>query len=172
MIQDIQSFIAYFGGIRRRTNTFIKAIPPDQIDWLPRQNEFTCGDIARHLAAAEKMFVNAVVNEHWEYEGHDRSLARSLDETLAYLETVHVNTMMLLSTMPDTALYDLYATLNGPPVKAWRILMAMVEHEVHHRSQLASYLMLMGIEPPQIYGINVEEITTLSTAANSSSDTS
>jgi uncharacterized damage-inducible protein DinB len=170
MIQDIQSFIVYFGGIRRRTNTFIKALPPDQMDWLPRPDEFTCGDIVRHLAATEKMYVNVIVNGSWEYEGHDRSLAQSLDEVLAYLETVHVNAMMLLSTMPDMALYDLCPTLGGPPVKAWRILMAMVEHEVHHRSQLASYLMLLGIEPPQIYGIGYEEITTLSAEAHHPTD--
>jgi uncharacterized damage-inducible protein DinB len=46
-------------------------------------------------------------------------------------------------------------------VKAWRLLMAMVEHEIHHRSQLADYLTIMGVDPPQIYGMGVEEVITL-----------
>jgi uncharacterized damage-inducible protein DinB len=39
----------------------------------------------------------------------------------------------------------------------------MVEHEVHHRSQLAAYLTQMGVEPPQIYGLTIEDIVALTT---------
>ena len=34
----------------------------------------------------------------------------------------------------------------------------MVEHEVHHRSQLDSYLAEVGVEPPQLYGYRMEEV--------------
>jgi uncharacterized damage-inducible protein DinB len=43
-------------------------------------------------------------------------------------------------------------------VSAWRFLMAMVEHEVHHRSQLDSWLALAGTEAPQLYGYRMEEV--------------
>jgi uncharacterized damage-inducible protein DinB len=36
--------------------------------------------------------------------------------------------------------------------------MAMVEHEVHHRSQLDCYLAQAGVEPPQIYGWRMEDV--------------
>jgi uncharacterized damage-inducible protein DinB len=36
--------------------------------------------------------------------------------------------------------------------------MAMTEHEIHHRSQLAMYLLLLGVKPPHIYGLGVEEL--------------
>ena len=36
--------------------------------------------------------------------------------------------------------------------------MAMVEHEIHHRSQLASYLSMVGEAPPQLYGLGVEDV--------------
>ncbi len=39
--------------------------------------------------------------------------------------------------------------------------MALVEHEVHHHSQLSAYLALMGVPPPQIYGLTIEEIVAL-----------
>ena len=66
-------------------------------------------------------------------------------------------------TLPDAELYQPRLGLAGRPLKAWRLLMAMVEHEVHHRSQLASYLMMMGVEPPQIYSLGVEEVVVQST---------
>ncbi|HEV8144460.1 MAG TPA: DinB family protein [Methylomirabilota bacterium] len=43
-------------------------------------------------------------------------------------------------------------------MSAWRFLMAMVEHEVHHRSQLDSWLALAGTEAPQLYGYRMEEV--------------
>jgi uncharacterized damage-inducible protein DinB len=39
--------------------------------------------------------------------------------------------------------------------------MAMCEHEVHHRSQLASYLTLMGTDAPDIFGLGVEDVARL-----------
>jgi len=35
------------------------------------------------------------------------------------------------------------------------------EHEVHHRSQLASYLTWMGLEAPDIFGLGVEDVERL-----------
>jgi uncharacterized damage-inducible protein DinB len=158
MIQSTSAFIHYFDGIRRRTLTFARIIPAGQLDWSPAAGEFTCADIVRHLTAAESLFVGAVVEGRWHYRGHNRSPDDTLDSLLAGLEAGHVAAMALLGTLPDTALPEARPTLDGPPVKAWRLLMAMVEHEVHHRSQLAVYLALLGVTPPHIYGLGVEDV--------------
>src|SRR5439155_26692333 len=42
--------------------------------------------------------------------------------------------------------------LEGGTVRGWRFLMAMVEHEVHHRSQLDAWLAEAGVEPAQLSG--------------------
>lgn len=162
MIQSVSAFIEYFDGVRRRTSNFIRALPADRIDWSPKEGEWTCGEIVRHLAAAEKMFIGVAVEGRWGYSGHDESLAGSLDEAVAHLEHCHSEAMAALRGLSDADLYQPRPTLNGPPAKAWRLLMAMVEHEVHHRSQLAVYLALMGVEPPQIYGLGIEDVIALS----------
>ncbi len=163
MIQSVSAFVDYFEGIRRRTMNYIKAIPADRVDWSPREGELTCGDIARHLAAGEKMFANVVAEGCWKYVGHDKKIAGSLDEILVYLHACHVESMNVLRAVDDAQLNAPRPSLKGPPVKAWRWLMAMVEHEVHHRSQLAVYLTLMGVEPPQIYGLTIEDIVAMTT---------
>jgi uncharacterized damage-inducible protein DinB len=163
MIQNVESFIRYFTGIRRRTVTFAQAIPARQIDWSPKAGEFTCGDILRHLAAIETMTVQVVVAGDWPpYPGHDRSLAGRLEEVIAYVHSNHVQAMAQLATLPDPELLQPRPAIDGRPLKAWRLLMAMIEHEVHHRSQLASYLFLMGVEPPQIFGLDVQDVIDLS----------
>lgn len=163
MIQSIDQFIAYFDGIRRRTITYIGAVPAERLDWAPRAGEFTCGDIVRHLVAAEQMFVGAVVEGRWAYPGHAPAPQDTLESLRARLDAGHAAALAALRALDEAVLHQPRPTLHGSPVKAWRLLMAMVEHEIHHRSQLAVYLSLMGIEPPQIYGLGVEDVIALVT---------
>jgi len=159
MIQDITSFITYFESIRRRTMNYIRTIPLEQFEWQPASTEFTCGDIVRHIAAAEQMYVGLVVTGRWHYPGHTRDASMAAAALLAELEGGHERAIERLRQLPDGELSQLRPALGeGPPIKVWRWLMAMVEHEVHHRSQLAIYLTLMGVTPPQIYGMGVEDV--------------
>ena len=158
MISDIPSFIGYFDGVRRRTGNYLRTLPPDRIDWAPRAGEFTCGDLIRHLAAGEQMFVGTVVNARWAYPGHAGTPGDTLAGLLTALEQGHATAMAQLRGLPDSVLREPRPTLDGPPLKAWRLLMAMVEHEIHHRSQLAMYLTLLGVTPPHIYGLGVEDV--------------
>lgn len=162
MIRTVDSFIHYFGSIRRRTLMYVRTIPTDRSNWSPKPGEFTCGEIVRHLAAAEIMFIGAVVEGKWQYRHPDDAEAR-LDTAIACLEESHTLAMSSLRHLSDAELDHMRPTLNGPPVRAWRLLMAMIEHEVHHRSQLAVYLTLMGVEPPQIYGLGIEDVIALAT---------
>jgi uncharacterized damage-inducible protein DinB len=163
MIQSVDSFIDYFENIRRRTIQYMRTIPQDRIDWSPSASEFTCAAIIRHLAAAESMFVGVVASGRWRYPGHDHDPADGLDALIGQLETSHIAAMNALRALDDGELNESRPLLKGPQLKAWRVLMAMVEHEVHHRSQLAVYLSQMGVEPPQIFGLGVEEVIALAT---------
>src|SRR3954452_2421340 len=113
MITDIPSFIGYFDGIRRRTLHFARTLPPDQLDWAPSPVEFTCGDLIRHLAAGEQMFVGAVAGGRWFYPGHAGAPGDTLDSLLAALEASHAAAMAQLRTVPDSALRAPRASLDG-----------------------------------------------------------
>jgi hypothetical protein len=78
MITSVSAFADYFEGVRHRTRHFVGSVPADRVDWTPRSGEYTCGDIVRHLAACETMFVGAVVDGAWRYPGHERPMAPSL----------------------------------------------------------------------------------------------
>jgi uncharacterized damage-inducible protein DinB len=167
MITTVAGFTEYFEGVRRRTRTFFEAIPADRIDWAPQAGEYTCGDIVRHVAATEAMFTDAAADGRWHYAGHARELAPTLEAALARLELAHVVALTRLQRLPDGALLQTRPALapGGRSVRAWRLLMAMVEHEVHHRSQLASYLTSMGLEAPDIFGLGVEDVERLTASA-------
>ncbi len=158
MIRTVQDFIDYFSSVRRRTLNYAGVIPNDRLNWSPREGEFTCADILRHIAAGEKMFVGVVTQSKWKYDGHGGD-QRSLAELLAHLDRTHREAMEALQSLPDSELDQTRPALEGnTQVRAWRWLMAMVEHEIHHRGQLAMYLMLMEITPPHLYGLGVEDL--------------
>jgi len=164
MIQSTTDFIKYFESIRRRTLNYIRVVPPERLSWAPKEGEFTCADIIRHFGLAEAMFVRVAMEGVWHYAGHEAEKEAGLDELIAGLEAVHLESMEKLGRFPDE---ELKAPRYGPkgeghPLKAWRWLMAMTEHEIHHRSQLAVYLSLMGVQPPHIFGLGVEDLIALS----------
>ena len=168
MIASMREFTEYFDGVRRRTVGFFRTIPADMIDWAPKDGEYTCGDIVRHVAASESMFTGVVADGAWRYDGHARALGVTLAETLALLDARHAAATQALAKAGDSALTQLRPALEpgGRPLRGWRVLMAMCEHEVHHRSQLASYLTLIGIEAPDIFGLGVEDVTRLTAEAS------
>ncbi|MDH3237228.1 MAG: DinB family protein, partial [Deltaproteobacteria bacterium] len=146
-----------------RTLHFIDAIPADRIDWSPSDGEFSFGDIIRHLAATEYMFIGAVVKGKWKYAGHKIEENQERDVAIALLKSTHQEAMKILGTLSDSDLNEGRPSLSGQEVKTWRLLMAMIEHEVHHRSQIAMYLTLIKIKPPHIYGLGVEDVIALAT---------
>lgn len=164
MISSVADFIKYFESVRRRTLNYVQSIPDDQIDWAPAPERFTCGDLVRHMASAELMFVGVAMTGKWEYQDHTATAkTSSLEGVLAYLTEIHAQAMVRLKTLLDS---DLERRQPGPhsdshSIQAWRWLMLMVEHEIHHRSELASYLTQMGQQPPQIFGLSFEEVREL-----------
>ena len=103
----------------------------------------------------------------WRYPGHEREVAPTLPLHSPDLDAGHAQATAQLRTLADGALHETRPALEpgARPVRAWRLLLAMAEHEVHHRSQLASYLTWMGVEPPDIFGLGVEDVERLTAHA-------
>jgi uncharacterized damage-inducible protein DinB len=157
MIDSVAEFARYFEGVRRRTWAAVDRVGPDMLDWRPRPGEMTCGEIVRHVAGAERFFVTKVVEDRFTGD-LDPGAALDHAATRTRLESVHREQMARLAGLSDDVLRAPRRDLDGGSVKAWRFLMAMVEHEIHHRSQLDCYLAEAGVEPPQIYGWRMEDV--------------
>ena len=158
MIHSIEEYLKYFRSIRRRTIGFIEPIPEEKLDWAAGKGEFTFGEIVRHLGSVQIMNWRAFLGEPWVYGGHDVSFGATKEASLAYLEKCNQEGIDLLKTQSDDTLFVKQPDTAGNPITAWRLLMATIEHDVHHRSQLASYFYLMGLKPPQLYGNYMEDL--------------
>jgi uncharacterized damage-inducible protein DinB len=157
MIASVAAFARYFDGVRRRTLAAVDRVTPATAAYRPRPAEWTCAEIVRHIAGAERFFVTKVVEDRFTTD-LDPGPATAWDVARADLDAVHRVEMARLAALPDDRLHAKVADLDGGRVSAWRFLMAMVEHEVHHRGQLDAWLALAGTEPPQLYGYRMEDV--------------
>jgi uncharacterized damage-inducible protein DinB len=149
--------VKYFEGVRRRTVAAVDRVTPALAGFRPKPDEWTCAQIVQHLAGAERFFVTKVVEDRFSTD-LELPPPEAWAATRAALDEAHRVSVARLRGVPDARLHEKMADLEGGTVSAWRFLMAMVEHEIHHRSQLDAWLALAGTEPPQIYGYRMEDV--------------
>lgn len=134
-------------------------IPPDKIEWTYRPGKFTIGDLIRHLAGIERyMYAENVQLKPSRYQGCGAELAPGVDQTIAYYKRLHQESMTIFSQLPSAQIHRKCLTPGNVEITIWKWLRAMVEHEVHHRGQLYTYLSLLDVPAPPLYGLTSEEV--------------
>ena len=169
MITDIASYLRFFDSVRRRTERDVAALPPAAAAWRPPAAEgeagWGIGQIVAHIGTTRLYFASAYRGEGWIWgEGNvdpadQRTwlpwLSESAERYAAQLENTPADWLTRRVEMIDTP---------GATLAGWRLLMMMVEHEVHHRSQIDSYAGLQGWPVPDIFGRSAESIDALQSA--------
>ena len=165
MINDPEAFLNYFRSIHRRTLRDIEALPPPAATWEPSRGEGEKGwgiaQIVHHIAESRIYFASAYTGKGWRYDWRPPSTEKQSDWVGA-LEASAVEFQKQISGTPAewmdrrVKMIDTDGTLSG-----WRIMMMLLEHEVHHRSQIDTYAGLEGWDVPQIYGRTREQIDDL-----------
>ena len=92
------------------------------------------------------------------YKGCGEDLAKGYTQVLAYYEQLHQESMDIFAQLSPEDLTQKCPTPAGIEITTWKWLRAMVEHEIHHRGQLYTYLALLDIKTPSIYGLTSEEV--------------
>lgn len=159
MICDLEEFIKYFHGQRRRTQWVIDVIPVEKTEWRPWPDEPSPAEIVRRVAAGHLMYATAVAHNYWVVDDYENT-ALSWDESLEYFHTKTEAALDLLRPLPNDVLQEKRRRPddNNIPVAAWRYLAAMLDHEIYNRSQLMAYLMLLDVRQPRMGGVSIEAV--------------
>jgi uncharacterized damage-inducible protein DinB len=156
-IHDLNVFLDYFDKIHKRTMRVVRCIPPDKVDWSFREGKFTLGDLARHIAGANRyIFAETLAGKPSRYAGCGRQLAPSHDEVLSFMEALHKESSEIISRLTD--LNGECRTPDGATIATWKWMRAMLEHEIHHRGQLYIYLAILKVPTPPIFGLTSEQV--------------
>jgi len=155
----IDWFLEYLSKVYQRTTRVARCIPPDKLEWSFREGKFTLGDLARHIAAVERyMFAETIQGQPSRYAGCGRELADGYENVMAFRDTLHSQTVEIISRLGDEGLQGKCITPDGANITVWKWLRLMAEHEIHHRGQIYIYLAMLDVPAPPIYGLTSEEL--------------
>jgi uncharacterized damage-inducible protein DinB len=168
MITDIASYLRFFDSVRRRTERDVAALPQEAAAWRPPairgEAGWSIGDIVGHIGGARLYFASAYRGEGWITAAPelDRDDARTW---LPWLRSSAARFVDLVRDTPDDWLRRKIEMIDTPgSLSGWRLLMMMLEHEVHHRSQIDTYAGLQGWPVPHIFERSAETIAGLQPA--------
>ena len=165
MITDVESFLRFFDSVRRRTERDIAALPPAAATWQPPAADgeagWSIGELVGHIGAIRLYFASAYRGEGWILTEPEIDRARQ-DTWGPWLASSAERFVALMRDTPAAWLTRRIEMIDTPgTLPGWRLLMMMLEHEVHHRSQIDTYAGLQGWHVPQIFERTFESITAL-----------
>jgi uncharacterized damage-inducible protein DinB len=164
-IRNIDSFLQYFETVHERTVRVVRLIPEQKLEWRHTPGVFSAGDLARHIAATERYtFAETVFARPSRYPGCGPDLAEGMEAIQVFMQRMHSETVDLLRELTPEDLERKGISPEGHPITAWKLLRAMVEHEVHHRGEIYVYLALLGIPRPPLYTLTEPQLRALSKA--------
>jgi len=149
MIASVEEFLRWFEGVHRRTLRDVSILPPEAESWRPAtgdgENAWGIPQLVRHTAEARVYFASAFAGDGWVWDPWPGEVVGSETWTRA-LEESMVGLRERIGSVPDERLGEKTDLIGGAEfrVSAWRILMMMAEHEVHHRAQISAYAGLNG----------------------------
>jgi len=136
-----------------KTREVIEAIPLTKGDYRPDPISKTALELAWHIVAAERRFLEGIVNGGFDFNPFHRpdSLVNSADIGRWYGEMFQsvFPRLQNMSAEQLTTTIDFRGMFQNPAVLYLPLAM---NHAIHHRGQLSVYLRPMGAKVPAIYG--------------------
>jgi uncharacterized damage-inducible protein DinB len=157
---SIEDFLRHYRGLNRRAVRDVGGLGVDAERWSPPtgdgENAWGIGQIVSHMATSRVFFAGAYAEGRWHAEEWPGPVETS-EQWVAALDGSAEQVRRLLAGTPDEWLQRPVTMLDGRPTPGWRLLMLMVEHDVHHRSQVQTYAGLYGWGVQHIFGTSAED---------------
>jgi uncharacterized damage-inducible protein DinB len=159
MTSDQAKFLlhdVYLGTLKnesRTTKSILAAVPADKTDYRPDPISKTANELLRHIAAADNRFVETVINGVFDTNPSmiPENVKTPAEVASWYEERYAKNFEALVNISPEklVKIVDFRGMFQKPAVT---FLIFGLNHTIHHRGQLSSYLRCMGAKVPAIYG--------------------
>jgi uncharacterized damage-inducible protein DinB len=151
-------FVHHKEFTRRRTREVFALLRPENFEWRPVDGALSVGEMLRHLWVSEEGVRRVALQGDFSYyetripRGLFAVLGkpRTLLEEIADIERVHGETLDAVQAFPAEHL-EMERSHEGLGYrrKVYVILSGIIEHEVHHRAQLMTYLRMLGRPAPE-----------------------
>jgi len=150
MLNELDDLKEHLERYRAVTLQHFDLLSEDDFAWRPRPNAFSCGQQLLHILHNEDFYVTGLSTNQWNLERLRFPRPMPSKATLRTMfDEVRANTRRYLDTLTPESLSEIRRPGHAPidaTIRTW--LWFVVEHEIHHKAQLAEYLRAMGYVPP------------------------
>ncbi len=147
---DREALIEKLERYRAVTLATLDVVPEERLAWSPVPELFTFAQHFHHIFQTEDYYAHGLLAGDWNF---DRiRMPKALPSRASIRERlldIRRYTLERLEVLDDEALRRTLIPPNFPvesTIRGW--FEFVLEHEIHHRSQTAVYLRLIGITPP------------------------
>jgi uncharacterized damage-inducible protein DinB len=137
----------------RSTRSIIEAIPQSNSDYRPDPNSKTAMELAWHIVAAEHRFYSGIVAGAFDFTPIHRPenvhTPAQIGQWFGDSFTKNFDALGKLSGNQLAKIIDFRGLFQQPAVS---FLNFSLNHTIHHRGQISTYLRAMGGKVPAIYG--------------------
>jgi uncharacterized damage-inducible protein DinB len=135
------------------TKRVIEAIPLDKGDYRPDPLSKTALELAWHIVAAEKRFLAGVSAGVLDFTPmHRPETVRNSADIAAWFDQTFAANLEQLQKLSGEQLVKAIDFRGIFQLPAVSYIQLALNHTVHHRGQLSTYLRPMGAKVPSIYG--------------------
>jgi uncharacterized damage-inducible protein DinB len=151
LLQNV--FLGTLKNESRTTKTIIEAVPADQAGYQPDACAKSANELLRHIAVADIFFLEATLNGVFNPSAVTIPAdAGTPAAVAAWYEHSYARNFEALTKMSGEQLIKIVDFRGMFQQEAVLFLMFGLNHTIHHRGQLSTYLRPMGSKVPAIYG--------------------
>lgn len=135
---------------------------PDKLAWKPHPRSFSLGQLALHVASLPGNVAALAMPDTREASNFSQAEPKSRQEILDTFSRSLESAKETLKKMDDARLMSTWnLTKNGKTVmsvpRIGFLRSILMNHNYHHRGQLAVYLRMLDVPVPSIYGPSADE---------------
>lgn len=150
MASEIDDLREHYSRYRAVTLEHLQRLSDEQLLWRPRPDAFNCAQHFVHVVQTEEFYTRGLFGRDWNQERlrFPKPLPNRAD-LRGQFEAVRELTLNAFSTLTPERL-NAVVPVSGAPIE-WSLrswLWFVLEHELHHKAQLAEYIRQMGLVPP------------------------
>ena len=149
--------LPWFKNEHPLTKRIIEAIPIDKGDYQPNPNSRTAFDLAWHIASAENRFLDAVASGEFNFSGTKPEWVRNTADVAKWYADNFEENIKRLEQLTDEQIVKI---VDFRGIRQWPAVLHLqsgLNHSIHHRGQLSTYLRPMGVKVPSIYGQSYDD---------------
>lgn len=147
---ELEDLIEHLERYRATTLQVLDLVEDEDLTWRPGPDQYSLGQQLLHIAQAEDRFAHGLFEDDWSLDRvRFPEQLPSLDDMRAFFERVRAFTLEHLRALDADDLGEVLEIADAPmdhTLRSW--LWFVLEHELHHRGQVWTYLRAMGRVPP------------------------